>query len=130
MLGEDFARERFDFAEGDGFEAACSFKAKAKPSNAREKIKHAQLRAQICCGGHAASPQKPEGSGKAFSVASLASAGRCFHGIALPASRQLETALGFAPVASDTTAMPPSWSINCLLFMHPIKHKSLCGASA
>jgi hypothetical protein len=49
VLGEDFARERFDFAEGDGLETACSFKAKAKPSDAREKIEDAKL-------GHAASP--------------------------------------------------------------------------
>jgi len=49
VLGEDFARERFDFAEGDGFETACSFKAKAKPSDAREKIEDAKL-------GHAARP--------------------------------------------------------------------------
>jgi hypothetical protein len=43
VLGEDFARERFDFAEGDGLETACSFKAKAKPSDAREKIEDAEL---------------------------------------------------------------------------------------
>jgi hypothetical protein len=43
VLGEDFARERFDFAEGDGFKSACSFKAKAKPSDAREKVKDTQL---------------------------------------------------------------------------------------
>jgi hypothetical protein len=43
VLGEDFARERFDFAEGNGFKSACSFKAKAKPSDAREKIEDAEL---------------------------------------------------------------------------------------
>jgi hypothetical protein len=43
VLGEDFARERFDFAEGDGLETACSFKAKAKPSDAREKIEDAEF---------------------------------------------------------------------------------------
>jgi hypothetical protein len=49
VLGEDFARERFDFAEGDGFKSACSFKAKAKPSDAREKIKDAQLSHATAC---------------------------------------------------------------------------------
>lgn len=43
VLGEDFARERFDFAEGDGFKSACSFKAKGEPSDSREKIEDAQL---------------------------------------------------------------------------------------
>jgi hypothetical protein len=43
VFGEDFARERFDFAEGDGLETACSFKAKAKPSDAREKIEDAEF---------------------------------------------------------------------------------------
>jgi hypothetical protein len=41
VLGEDFARELFDFAEGDGFEAARSFKAKGKSSNAGKQIKDA-----------------------------------------------------------------------------------------
>jgi hypothetical protein len=43
VLGEDFARERFNFAEGDGFKTACSFKAKGKSSYAREKVKDAEL---------------------------------------------------------------------------------------
>lgn len=40
VLGEDFARERFDFAEGNGFESASSFEAKAKSSNARKKVEN------------------------------------------------------------------------------------------
>jgi len=47
VLCEDTARELFNFAERDCFKAACSFKAKAKPSDAREKIKDAQL-AHFC----------------------------------------------------------------------------------
>jgi hypothetical protein len=38
VLGEDFARELFDFAEGDGFETARSFKAKGKSSNAGKQV--------------------------------------------------------------------------------------------
>jgi hypothetical protein len=40
VLGEDFARELFDLAEGDGFKSACSFKAKAKASYSAEKVKN------------------------------------------------------------------------------------------
>ena len=59
-----------------------------------------------------------------------ASAGRCFHGIDRPASRQFETALGLAPVAFATAGMPPSWSMNVLLSMRPIKHNLFSVASA
>lgn len=47
VLGKDFARERFDFAESDGFKSACSFKAKAKSPYAAEKVEHAQLLARF-----------------------------------------------------------------------------------
>jgi hypothetical protein len=43
VLCEDFAGELFDFTEGDGFKSTCSFEAKAKPSDAREKIEDAKL---------------------------------------------------------------------------------------
>lgn len=43
MLGEDFAGELFDFAEGDGFKPARSFEAKAKSSYASKKVQGAQL---------------------------------------------------------------------------------------
>lgn len=43
VLCEDSTGEVLDFAEGDGFESACSFEAKTKSSNAAEKIKDAQL---------------------------------------------------------------------------------------
>jgi hypothetical protein len=43
VLGEDFAGELFNFAERDCFEAARSFEAKAKPSNAGKKIKDAKF---------------------------------------------------------------------------------------
>jgi hypothetical protein len=36
VLGEDATGELFDFAEGDGFEAARSFEAKAESSYAAE----------------------------------------------------------------------------------------------
>lgn len=41
--GKNAPTERADFAEGDGFEAASSFKAKAKPSYTAEQIEDAQL---------------------------------------------------------------------------------------
>jgi hypothetical protein len=34
VLGEDATGEVFDLTEGDGFETARAFEAKAKPSNA------------------------------------------------------------------------------------------------
>ena len=49
MFGEDFARESFNFAEGDGFKAgvfsviSCPFKAKAKAANPAKKIEDAQF---------------------------------------------------------------------------------------
>lgn len=52
MLGEDFAREAFDFTERDGFEAIDfrsrkrgAFKPEAEAADAAEKIEHAQFRA-------------------------------------------------------------------------------------
>jgi hypothetical protein len=49
VLGEDFARERFDFAERDGFKAgvfsviSCPFKAKREAAYPAKKIEDAQL---------------------------------------------------------------------------------------
>lgn len=43
VLCKHSAGEFFDFAEGDGFEAARSFEAKAKPSNAGKKIEDTKL---------------------------------------------------------------------------------------
>jgi hypothetical protein len=104
VLGEDFARERFDFAEGDGLETACSFKAKAKPSDAREKIEDAKL-------GHAATPQKLAGNSTAFSAAMRATVGRTFQG--MPRLRQFEIAFGVRPSAFASAALPPRSSISC-----------------
>jgi hypothetical protein len=58
VLGEDFARELFDFAEGDGFEAARSFKAKGKSSNAGKQVKDAKL------AGHRFHPITPHTQGE------------------------------------------------------------------
>mgnify|MGYP003489127985 CR=1 FL=1 len=49
MFGEDFARESFNFAEGDGFKAgvfsviSCPFKAKAETADPAKQIEDAQF---------------------------------------------------------------------------------------
>jgi hypothetical protein len=40
MLCKHSPGEVFNFTEGDGFESACSFEAKAKSSYARKKVQH------------------------------------------------------------------------------------------
>jgi hypothetical protein len=52
VLGKDGSRVRFDFAEGDGFESASSFKAKREPPYTAEKIKHAQLSHDVPSSSH------------------------------------------------------------------------------
>lgn len=44
MLGYDFAWERFNLAEGDGFEAASAFEAKRKAPYARKQVEYAKFR--------------------------------------------------------------------------------------
>ena len=57
MLGEDFARERFDFAERDGFKAgvfsviSCPFKAKREAAYPAKQVEDAKF-------GHTPTPFK------------------------------------------------------------------------
>jgi hypothetical protein len=52
VLGEHGSGIWFDFAEGDGFESASSFKAKREPPYTAEKIKHAQLSHDVPSSSH------------------------------------------------------------------------------
>ena len=59
MFGEDGSRVWFDFAEGDGFKSASSFKSKAETSDAAEKIKHPQLRHDAASNSHGSTSTGP-----------------------------------------------------------------------